>query len=194
MTTLRERKKQRTRRQLVDTAIELFTLHGFDAVTLDRLVGDVEVSQRTFFRLFESKEDVALDPERYFWRSFRQALAEEPLDGPLLAVLERVLLANIEAMPQEWSGQFHASRVLADRTPALTAKSLGFCASATAEICADLAERAGIDQGDLTLRLTVELMLAAWHTAILDGAGDDLADRVRAGFAALPDAMTRALS
>ncbi|GLZ80618.1 TetR family transcriptional regulator [Actinorhabdospora filicis] len=195
MTTLRERKKQRTRRQLVDTAIELFTAHGFDAVTLDRLVGEVEVSQRTFFRMFASKEDVALDPERHFWRSFAAALREAPLDGPLLGVLEGVLLANIAAMPPEWTVQFRASRRLAEATPALNAKSLRFCADATAEVVTGLAGRTGADPGGLPLRLAVDLMLAAWNAAVHDWPDEDgglprLAQDVRAAFAALPAALT----
>lgn len=196
MTTLRERKKQRTRRQLVDTAIELFTAHGFDAVTLDRLVEAVEISQRTFFRMFASKEDVALDPERHFWRSFAAALRDAPLDGPLLGALERVLLANIAAMPPEWTAQFRASRLLAEATPALNAKSLRFCADATAEVVADLGVRAGGPA--LELRLAVDLMLAAWNAAIRDWPDEDgglprLAADVRAAFAALPGALTLTL-
>ncbi|MFH8295220.1 TetR/AcrR family transcriptional regulator [Streptomyces sp. NPDC018059] len=71
---LRERKKLRTRQALVDAALELFTERGFDGVTLDALCDAVEVSKRTFFRTFSSKEDVAMAPTQDLWAAFLEEL------------------------------------------------------------------------------------------------------------------------
>ncbi|MCC3775406.1 TetR/AcrR family transcriptional regulator [Streptomyces sp. UNOB3_S3] len=59
-TGLRERKKQRTRQALSDTAIELFLKHGFDQVSVADVAAAVEVSKPTLFRYFPAKEDLAL--------------------------------------------------------------------------------------------------------------------------------------
>lgn len=193
--SLRERKKLRTHQRLVESAIALFGEHGFDAVTIEQLVADVEVSPRTFFRVFDSKEDVVLAPEQHFWRSFGATIATVEPTMPVIATLELVLLSTVESMPPEWAEQFLASRRIADRTPALTARSLRFCADTTAEIAEVVGRRTRVDPTDLRLRLALELMLAVWHTAIADWAVRDSADTewlvtlLRDGFAALPGAL-----
>ncbi|MGW0776314.1 TetR family transcriptional regulator [Streptomyces sp. NPDC002835] len=57
---LRERKKQRTRETISDTAITLFLEHGFDQVSVVDIAAVAEVSKPTLFKYFPTKEDLVV--------------------------------------------------------------------------------------------------------------------------------------
>ncbi|HEY3682097.1 MAG TPA: TetR family transcriptional regulator [Streptosporangiaceae bacterium] len=57
---LRERKKERTRAAISDAAIALFVEEGFDDVSITRVAEAAEVSRRTLFAYFPTKEDLVV--------------------------------------------------------------------------------------------------------------------------------------
>lgn len=60
---LRERKKAATMRHVQDTALELFTERGFDAVTIEEVAEAAEVSASSVYRYFGTKEGLILHDE-----------------------------------------------------------------------------------------------------------------------------------
>ncbi|MFJ2768204.1 TetR family transcriptional regulator [Streptomyces sp. NPDC087300] len=197
---LRERKKLRTRQALVDNALDLFTEHGFDGVTLDTLCESVEVSKRTFFRTFTSKEDVAMAPCHDLWGTFLDELEKaEPAAGqPLFDVLRDAFLAALARMPAAgWPDRVLLSRRLAARTPSMDAHGLAFC-ERTSRAAVEIARaRFGLPgPGDMRPRLAVDVLVAAFHRA-LDAWSESpaptretLAAGVRSACAAAPGSLT----
>ncbi|MEU5271976.1 TetR/AcrR family transcriptional regulator [Streptomyces hygroscopicus] len=211
--SLRERKKRRTRQALIDTALELFTQRGFGGVTLDELCEEVEVSKRTFFRTFTSKEDVAMAPDQDLWRAFLGELETAEPDGlPVVELGRDALLAALERMDDEgWTRRLLLSRRLAERTPSMGAHGLQFCEATTQQALEILHRRFGLGApGDLRPRLAVDMLIAAFRGAVAgwvaqaeeaDGVGGasrtqgeppprhDLAARLREAIAALPESL-----
>jgi AcrR family transcriptional regulator len=57
-TSLQFRKRQLVRDAIYDAAIDLFVEKGFDETTVDELAEAAGISRRSFFRYFESKDDL----------------------------------------------------------------------------------------------------------------------------------------
>jgi AcrR family transcriptional regulator len=67
---LRERKKQQTRRLIAEIARRRFAERGFEAVTVAEIAREAQVSEKTVFNYFPTKEDLV------YWRleSFEEEL------------------------------------------------------------------------------------------------------------------------
>jgi AcrR family transcriptional regulator len=83
---LRERKRLRTHRTISETAIALFLERGYDQVSITEIAAAAEVSRRTLFAYFPSKDDLVLhriaDHQDEAARVVRErAPGEAPLDA-----------------------------------------------------------------------------------------------------------------
>lgn len=90
---LRERKLARTRAQLTEAADRLFASRGFGAVTVEDICTEVDVSPRTFFRYFHSKEDVVFDGIQPCLEQTVAAFAGRPAGEDAYEALSQALLA-----------------------------------------------------------------------------------------------------
>lgn len=93
---LRERKKLQTRKALARAAIRLFAEQGYATTTIDDIAAAANVSRRTFFRYFRSKDEVFIvDPEGKL-EAVHVVLAEGPVGEHTLDKLRRAMLAITE--------------------------------------------------------------------------------------------------
>jgi AcrR family transcriptional regulator len=99
---LRERKKLQTREAIVTAALDLFDRQGYDATTVEEIAAAADVSPRTFFRYFDSKAELVMEPKEER-EGFAVRLASRPADeGPIEAlrqVLHQELLAYLSDGP-----------------------------------------------------------------------------------------------
>ena len=75
---LRERKKEKTRLALLDAALDLFLEQGYDSTTIDQVAASADVSPRTFFRYFTSKDHLVLWFHDQAEETMTEALADRP--------------------------------------------------------------------------------------------------------------------
>ncbi len=177
--SLRERKKLRTRQALAETAVSLFIESGFDDTPLDALLEAVEVSRRTFFRNYRSKEDVTLTAVKQLWSTCLEVMEQseqgeqrEPTEhidqrGPtdhtehLVDAFQNAMLTTLERMDEDWFPRFAATLQLIDQSPSLHGHSLRHCA----EIQAGITRRLGAPD-TLEARLLIEFCVATWRCAL----------------------------
>jgi AcrR family transcriptional regulator len=57
---LRERKRHETAKRIKQAGIRLFSEKGYDATTLDDIAAAADISRRTFFYYFKSKDEILL--------------------------------------------------------------------------------------------------------------------------------------
>jgi AcrR family transcriptional regulator len=75
---LRERKKQQTREKIERVALQLFAERGYDDTTLAEIAEAADVSPRTIFGYFQSKEDILFCTESGEIEKVRDALVQRP--------------------------------------------------------------------------------------------------------------------
>ncbi|WP_433219204.1 TetR/AcrR family transcriptional regulator [Dactylosporangium sp. CS-047395] len=92
MTGLRQRQSERIRQGIQDAATRLFLASGFEAVSVNEIAAAAEVSKRTLFKYFPSKEDLVIGAFSDHQDELARVVAG---GGPPLAVLERHFLDGL---------------------------------------------------------------------------------------------------
>jgi AcrR family transcriptional regulator len=189
---LRERKKERTRRLLADVALDLFETRGYDHTTVDDIAAAADVSPRTFFRYFASKDEAVFERAPDVQDQFRALLASRPADEPLLVSLREIGNALIAGEVVE------AERVrrvlkLAHTEPALRRRYEALITMVEADLQDWAAARLGVPPSDMRPRLVAAAVLAARRVAMdiwLESPGEDLSERVAQAIDMLASGLT----
>lgn len=182
---LRELKKRRTRLALLDAALELFLSRGYEKTTIDEIVAAVEVSQRTFFRYFATKEDVVLGFVADFDARTVEALrARPPGEAPPAALLGalRAVLRDVEGEGDSVGlERMRRLRQVLETNPALVAAQMARHQTSAQALAAEIGERMGVESTpcgplDLRPRLLASIFYAAVRVGFEDSACREIFD------------------
>ena len=102
---LRERKRRETLQRIADVGLKLFLSKGFEATTVDEIAAAADISRRTFFYYFDSKDDILLSRVTAYAEAVRIAAIENAAAGTPLAVARAALL--------KFGGQSHRPPMIA---------------------------------------------------------------------------------
>jgi AcrR family transcriptional regulator len=169
-TGLRERKKQQTRELIAETARRLFTERGFEKVSVAEIARDADVSEKTVFNYFPTKEDLV------YWRleSFEDELLGTVRDR---AAGESVLDAFVHFVrqPRGMLGQYDAearerlaalTRMIVE-SPSLLAREQQIFEGYTASLARLIAEEAGAGVDEVEPWVAANAMMGV-HRRLID--------------------------
>jgi len=166
---LRERKKQRTRQLIAETARQLFVEHGFDKVPVADVARAAEVSEATVFNYFPTKEDLVFQGMEAFEDELLRAVRDRQAGEPAAVAFGRfatqprgLLAAQDEQTARHLVG---VSRMIAE-SPALLARQREIFARYTASLAELLAEETGAGPLDITPRV-VATALVGLHAELI---------------------------
>jgi AcrR family transcriptional regulator len=98
--SLRERKQQRAREQIVDAAYALFAERGFAQVTVTDIAERAEVGRTTFFRYFGDKQEVVFHEEQDLLDAFAAVEPAGPAPGSVDEALGQLRVVAERLAPQ----------------------------------------------------------------------------------------------
>src|SRR6202011_2147295 len=98
---LRERKKQKTRETIINAALDLFAKQGYEHTTIAEIAEAAEVSPRTIFAYFPSKEDILFCDVPEIQERFAQALEHRAEGVTALDALREIIAELLYLGPNE---------------------------------------------------------------------------------------------
>jgi AcrR family transcriptional regulator len=167
---LRERKRERTRRVLGDTARRLFAERGFENVSVAEIARSADVSEGTVFNYFPTKEDLVYERMELFEQEMLNAIRDRPAGESLLAAFGRFILTPrgfIASTDPGATEQLRAiTRVIAE-SPALMARERQILDRYTHALASLIAEETRGDPDDVEPWVLANALLGV-HRALLD--------------------------
>ncbi len=166
---LRERKKLATRRALREAAVRLTLENGLENVTVEAISAAADVSPRTFFNYFATKEDALLDdvsstPDE----EVREAFVAGGPTGVFVDDLSALLVASLLG-----SGDLETRRadmaqrkLLMEREPHLLPGLLSRFHNMELGLASTIAERAGAPADDPRSQLAAAAAMSAVRQAM----------------------------
>lgn len=156
---LRERKKQQLREKIARAALRLFAERGYDETTLAEIAEAADISPRTIFAYYESKEDILFCDEEAYLEQLRQKLEQRPPGATTVDAIREF----ISSVPMA-DDQAMLRKQIVTNSPALQMKIRARIGQLEPLLTQSIAKDLGAGPGDIRPPLLAASMIAAFTT------------------------------
>ncbi|WP_168583037.1 acyl-CoA-like ligand-binding transcription factor [Gephyromycinifex aptenodytis] len=163
---LRERKKRETRRRIHHCALDLVAEHGIAGITTEQIAAAAEVSPRTFFNYFPTKDAAIVGASPDLPERLAAHLLKRPAAEDILTALRAVLLAAFGTLTSDEALRRRRRDVFA-RHPELSVTTIGMTMELEKVLSAAVAQRLEADPNDPYPRLIAAATLAVTRAAFV---------------------------
>jgi len=141
-----------------EAALELFLAQGYDATTTDQVAAKAGFSTRTFFRYFDSKDEVLFRGQRFWSESVADMVKQQPAALKPMDAMCETLIKQAKGFSRE--ALIRYERVI-ESSVTLRGRSEIQHAENARRVAEGLAARRGLDEPDdeCTIMASVGLML-----------------------------------
>jgi AcrR family transcriptional regulator len=164
--SLRERKKQRTRQLIADTAARLFAERGFDGVSVAEIARTAQLSEVTVFNYFPTKGDLVFGRMAFVEEQLVTAIEQRAPQESITTAFGRVLLADVDQLDARAEVIAEAAAVIR-ASPTLQAHEREITERYTAQLAVVLAAESGVNQDDIEARAVASALMAV-HRGLLE--------------------------
>jgi AcrR family transcriptional regulator len=169
---LRETKKASTREAIAGAAMGLFVKRGFDHVTVAEIARAANVSEKTVFNYFPTKEDIFFDevPDRL--EALTEAVRNRRPGQSLVETMHELHAAQTSRLASP--GFVHFARTI-EESPALQAKEIEVMAQFTDHLATTIREEFSVHPADA--QIAANLLMSVHWQFFRDARGHALAGR-----------------
>jgi AcrR family transcriptional regulator len=164
---LRERKKQRTRQLIADTARRMFGERGFEDVTVAEVARAAEVAEKTVYNYFPTKEDLVYWRLESFEAELLGAIADRGPGESILAAFRRFVLTPRGLLAQRGRNEEleRITRMIA-QSPSLLARERRIFERYTASLALLIAEETGAAADDVEPHAVAAALIGVHRTLV----------------------------
>jgi AcrR family transcriptional regulator len=185
---LRERKRRAARETIASAARRLFAEHGFEAVTSDTVTAAAEVSEKTVYNYFPTKEDLALAGREEGIARLVAEITERPAGTSVLDVFRALTTMVLDAFVAPGDEDLLTVAKIIRNSPALQQRLTVGWESGALAIAQAVAETSGAAEGDLVPAIVARslwfthrsIFLLALQGLLAEEDRDQLVARLRA--------------
>jgi len=162
---LRERKKAATRAALRTATVRLYRRHGPDAVTVEDICAEVEVSPRTFFNYFNAKDEALFGLDQQQSEELATEVAERPTDEDAIVATRAVLQRIID--DRAGTGLWQEQMLLLREYPELLPRLHAATRATEQALAAGIAQRTGRVVADPFVRTASAVAMTSMRVATI---------------------------